>query len=217
MTDHGYFALARGVHDHAIVGARRPYSRFEAWTWLISEASWRPRKYFAGSIAVELERGQLAHSTRYLAMKWGWPGSTVRRFLDRLKTEGMIGAETGARITVLTICNYDRYQPGGPETGAQIGASSGAETTHGRRRKETGKHERKESTLVESPKGCDAPARDPKTFTNADWRERLAFHEREGQWSSYWGPAPGAPGCLVPAALLVRPIKSGISANGRGQ
>ena len=43
----------------------------------------------------------------------------------------------------------------------------------------------------------------PRTTVQAsarEWAERLAVHEREGVWSSQWGPKPGAAGCLAPAA-----------------
>ena len=35
---------------------------------------------------VTLERGQLAHSTRFMAKAWCWPQTTVRRFPRRLRT-----------------------------------------------------------------------------------------------------------------------------------
>jgi hypothetical protein len=41
---------------------------------------------------------------------WGWPKSTVDRFIDVLKKRDMIETDTGTGILVITICNYDRYQ-----------------------------------------------------------------------------------------------------------
>jgi hypothetical protein len=46
------------------------------------------------------------------------------------------------------------------------------------------------------------PARDPQSFTESDWRDRLANNWAKGQWSGLWGPRPGEPGCHVPAHLL---------------
>ena len=160
MTERGFIALVRGVLDHPVVGARKPYSRLEAWEWLLLEAAWKPRTYLAGSTPVELQRGQIAHSTRYMAKAWGWPETSVRRFLKRLKTGAgtgaMIGATSGAGITVITICNYDRYQmpqnDSGAEDGATNGASAGAEVAQKRRRKEQGNKgtkEREEETSSE--------------------------------------------------------------------
>ncbi|WP_027575389.1 hypothetical protein [Bradyrhizobium sp. WSM1743] len=48
--------------------------------------------------------------------------------------------------------------------------------------------------------------RDPSSFTDADWQRRLA-HFREGNdWLDAWGPAPGSPGCLVPARLALSSV-----------
>ena len=305
-TERGFIALARGILDHPIVGARKPLTRHDAWEWLLFETAWKSRKY-AGtcSIVVDLERGQLAHSTRYMSKAWGWPETTVRRFLSRLKTGAMIGAATGAGITVITICNYDAYQQRAGESGAGIGAATGAKMAQQRRRKEQGNkvidislsetfsewyatyprkkarqdawkaycklissgaishadlmartrlfadHWKASTAAAKDPKReigyCPYPAswlnsgeyadeieaapstpdrgamkieaatRDASTFTEADWRDRLALIERGERWPSQWGPKPGEPGCLVPAALLVRPISPEPMAAGGAQ
>lgn len=152
------FSLVRGIHDHPIIGACKPFTRFEAWTWLLSEAAWKARRYMAGSIPVDLKRGQIAHSTRYMAKAWGWPETTVRRFLSRLKTGAMIGAETGAGITIISVCNYSAYQFGGAENYALNGAPNGAKVAQQRRRKETSKQVSKESISRSNPKGWPTDA-----------------------------------------------------------
>lgn len=57
-------------------------------------------------------------------------------------TGAMIGAESGAGITVVSICNYERYQSrqieSGAPNGAANGAPNGAKVAHERRRKEQG-------------------------------------------------------------------------------
>ena len=168
MTERGYIALARGTLDHPIVGCGpgRRYSPAEAWQWLLFEAAWKPRRYSAGGIVIELKRGQLAHSTRYMAQAWRWSETHVRRFLERLETGAgtgaMIGADTGAGITVITICNYERYQSpqveNGADSGAPDGAGRGAKVAHDRRRKEEGNNEKKMPTA-----NAALPSGDPKT------------------------------------------------------
>jgi hypothetical protein len=40
----------------------------------------------------------------------------------------------------------------------------------------------------------ERPTRDPKTFTDAEWRLRLTDFSSGQQWPDmYWGPAPGGP------------------------
>lgn len=67
------------------------------------------RKRINGQI-VELERGQLSHSIRFLSIRWDWSISRVNRFLKRLKTETMIETENETGQNVITICNYETYQ-----------------------------------------------------------------------------------------------------------
>jgi hypothetical protein len=63
--------------------------------------------------------------------------------------------------------------------------------------------------MAGSPK-IEAPVRNPGTFSETDWLERLAQYQKSRTWPAcYWGPAPGEPGCLVPAALIVKPIGAG--------
>jgi hypothetical protein len=55
---------------------------------------------------------------------------------------------------------------------------------------------------IEQAPAIAAPSKSPSDFTEADWRKRLEFSAKEGKWpETEWGPAPGKPGCLVPAAL----------------
>jgi hypothetical protein len=59
---------------------------------------------------VDLARGQLAHSTRFMAKAWKWSEASVRRFLAKLVREKMMTVADDADLTQLTICNYDSYR-----------------------------------------------------------------------------------------------------------
>lgn len=164
MTETGYIAVARSMLSHPVIGceAGRTFSRTEAWLWLLMEASYRPRRYAVGSAVLDLDRGQLAHSTRYMAKAWGWSESKVRRFLERLKTGAgtgaMIDAATDAGLTVITVVNYDSYQAtragGDAATDAPTDAATDAEATQHRRRKEEGN----KGTKDKNPRGWPADA-----------------------------------------------------------
>jgi hypothetical protein len=110
MSERGFIAVDRGIFDHPLFEERREFSRREAWLWLISEAEWKDREKYIGKAKVNLRRGQMAHSLRFIAEAWGWHKSKVERFLDRLKTETMIETDVETGNTVVTICNYDAYQ-----------------------------------------------------------------------------------------------------------
>lgn len=110
MSERGVFAVDRGIWEHPMFRSREPFSRREAWIWMISAATWKAKTVFVDSKRVQLARGQLAHSIRFMAEQWSWPKSNVSRFLKALQTDTMIGTESGSGLTVITICKYDEYQ-----------------------------------------------------------------------------------------------------------
>jgi hypothetical protein len=104
-----YFAVDRAVFDHPIF-SKEPFSRRDAWVWLISEAKFKESDVFINGRIITLKRGQLSHSLRFISSKWGWDKGKTERFFRVLKTETMIETATETGQIIITICNYDRYQ-----------------------------------------------------------------------------------------------------------
>ena len=105
----GLILIDRGVFHHVLF-KREPFTEIQAWIWLISEASYKKRDVKTKKGVVHLERGQLTHSSRFLAEKWQWKEPRIRRFLKRLKNDAVIDAVNDAVQNIITICNYDTYQ-----------------------------------------------------------------------------------------------------------
>lgn len=123
----GTFSVSRKIWEHEVF-IPSPFSEREAFLWLVSEASWKPRTKRVGSVIVALDRGQLSHSTRFLSDAWQWSHSKVRRFLDRLEKYDMICRQADTGVSVISLINYDAYQMGGQSNGtaaAQQRHSSG--------------------------------------------------------------------------------------------
>jgi len=110
MSERGVFAVDRGIWDHDVLVSSDPFSRREAWLWLLSEAAWKPHRRRLAGKPIEVGRGQVAASLRFIASKWRWSEPRVRRFLAALISDEMIDAKTDAGVTVITICKYDQYQ-----------------------------------------------------------------------------------------------------------
>jgi hypothetical protein len=141
----GYIAISRSIFDHALLAKNRgPFSRLEAWQWLIREAAWKAEARRVNGRPVHLERGQLAGTIRQWAKAWRWSKSKAARFLDSLQTEDMIkrcsarvgtmsGTMSGTKgpsvVTIVAICNYERFQhttsKKKPETGQLAGQLAG--------------------------------------------------------------------------------------------
>jgi hypothetical protein len=124
-NDRGFIALHRKIFENPVVGSDAVY--FRAWIWLLCEAKYKPTRHrpIAGkSFAVELQRGQLSHSRRFIANALGLSEQRVRTFLNRLKIEGMILFQINQGQMVITICNYDDYQFDADENNQQINQQS---------------------------------------------------------------------------------------------
>lgn len=149
----GFYRMARGWQDGALFG-NEPFSKRDAWIWMIEEAAYMPREIGVGGKVVTLQRGQFCHSLRYMAKAWKWDEAKVRRFLSRAKTLMQIDAATDAGQTVVTICNYDKYQAPVPANDAADDASA----TQQRRGDDAKNKEGKEVTKEREEVTADAAA-----------------------------------------------------------
>jgi hypothetical protein len=106
----GWIKLHRGIKTHWIYTDKRKFSRFEAWTDILLTVNYAPAKTMIKGKLIEIKRGQSILSLDSWANNWNWDKSSVRRFLELLKKDGMIQLENETVTTRLTVCNYDSYQ-----------------------------------------------------------------------------------------------------------
>lgn len=166
MSERGVFGVDRGVFEHdKLRDDKAPFSKVEAWLWLIAAAAWRDHRRRVSGRNFDLKRGQLVASTRYMAERWRWTEARVRRFLDLLKTDAggdaMIDARSDAGVTVITIRKYNQYQrvslPGDAPSDAGATPPSDAAATQQRRNKED--REYIEGSVGEGAPPQEQPAR----------------------------------------------------------
>lgn len=131
----GLFSVDRGVFQNPLF-KDEPYTEREAWIWLLSEAAYKKRDVRTKKGVAHLERGQLTHSSRFMAEKWKWKEPRVRRFLKRLKIDAAIDVVSDSAQNIITICNYDIYQDYDNYTDAISGAAIDAVPTQYRRKQE---------------------------------------------------------------------------------
>lgn len=138
--------------DHPVVGVRKgePFSRAEAWIWLIANAAVDVKQTKHKKEIILLERGQLLGGRDYLAKTWRWSEKKVRCFLNALAASGAIslgqergqgqGPPSGATVrgqgkgqlaNLVTICNYDVYQHKKIAKGQGRGQQKGQQTGQG--------------------------------------------------------------------------------------
>lgn len=132
----GFAVLFRDVADHHLF--RGDSQRLGAWAWLILKACWKATPFDISGKTVMLERGQICVSRSQMADAWGMKPSAVERFLTRLQTEQMIERATGQGRTIITICNYDKYQDISDGPGQVTGQATGQPSDSHRTAKEQG-------------------------------------------------------------------------------
>lgn len=277
----GFICLVRGFLDHPRYKPRLAFSTAEAFIWLIESAAWKPCEVavIAGHVRTKqpLLRGQLTFSVRFLSEKWRWSPGKVMRFLTALQADGTIDTQTDGQQTIITICNYSKYQLAPKTTDTQADTQADTQTGTPTDTKKNASNNKTKNPLGWPedafdrwwniyPKSADkkdarrsfdklqalgeipfsdlmdatqryaatcnpqffkngatwinkgsyldglphpkaattAETRAPETFTESDWRERLALHLKGNSWpESHWGPPPGNPGCLIPQSILI--------------
>jgi len=103
----GFIQLHREVQDNWVWDCER--SNGQAWVDLLLWAAWKDTTKVINNRLFKLDRGQLVASVSYLKKHWRWSDGRVRNFLKRLKNHDMIEIDSSKFISVITICNYDRY------------------------------------------------------------------------------------------------------------
>lgn len=192
----GWIKLHRGWRDNPIF--RGTFSRADAWLWLIENAAWKPSKAWIKGESVDLKRGDLSFSVRFLAERWGWSKSAVERFLIALRHEGMIetrsktgttaGHKAGQGQLIITICNYGIFQ--GDDLPDWDNRCTETGTTAGQQRD---KEEEEEEDKKNIPVGTALPSIDKLVFdhgllilTQAGCKEQQA-RGIVGRWKRDFG------------------------------
>jgi len=133
-NEKGFIALYRRIRENWIW--KNP-EYLKAWLDLIMEACFENKKrYYKGSY-IDLKRGELMCSIRYLANRWEWSIKRVFIFLKNMETDGMIKRKQykKRKISIITICNYDIYNPLQEQIRNDKRNGNGTETETERKRK----------------------------------------------------------------------------------
>jgi len=110
-----FIRINRKLFDHFLWKENRIYSRAEAWIDLIQLMSYTKdatqREKMINGVLVKWERGQYPISHSFLAQRWNWSTHKVRTFINLLKSEKQVSTISTNVTTILTLCNYDIYNP----------------------------------------------------------------------------------------------------------
>lgn len=127
----GYIRLSRSFFDNDIWKTARAFSSCEAWLDLIQSARFEatPTSSCIVGCRVTWGRGQYPASVRFLSKRWGRSERWVRSVLNRFRNEGMIDTDSSQGVTIITLKNYDKYNPTEEATVASDTANDTANDT----------------------------------------------------------------------------------------
>ena len=109
----GHIKLSRKMFDGLddFWSEDRVFSRAEAWIDLMQLASFKRHKRLVGNQFVELERGEVLASVRFLADRWRWGRDRVWVFLNLIEdTDRIRTVRRTSSGTVYRLVKYEDYQ-----------------------------------------------------------------------------------------------------------
>ena len=129
----GFFLMHRGWMDSPDFQPE-PFTEREAFIWSIEQAAHTPHPQWFNGVQIEVGRGEFATSSRKLAQAFRWGEKRARLFMARMERRGkwaLRAAQEGAHVaTILSVCNYERFQTLAKPEGAPEDAGEGAPAPH---------------------------------------------------------------------------------------
>jgi hypothetical protein len=174
----GFYLMHRGWQDHPVFRGEA-FSKRDAFVWLIEEAAYSQRRVPMPSGEVVLARGQVGHSYRFMAKAWRWEESKVRRFIASLQKAEIIDAATAAGQTVITVCNYDKYQARPADTTAPDAAAAPQHRRGGTANDKEGNQGKEQVDVARAPEAVAVPAAAP--LAPDDRKDAMVWVNRFGQ------------------------------------
>jgi len=104
-----FLKLDRKIFEHPFWNENREYSKFEAWLDLVKSAQIEKSSVMYNGQVIELQRGELWASIRYLSQRWSWGNQKVRTYLKLLAELRQITHRITQGQTIITLLNFSIY------------------------------------------------------------------------------------------------------------
>ena len=166
MSQPGWIKIHRALLDHW--SSSEPEA-LAVWIRMLCEANFEEKTTLIHGQLVTVKRGQLIFGLEKFSARSGVSIKKLRRIVDMLVSDGMLGRQVMQRFSIITITCYDKYQ----DTGKQEASTGQAEGNRGATPKE-GNNSRSE----EGKKKTVSPSLDyscwpsmPNDELFAEWKE----------------------------------------------
>ena len=107
MSDNGYVYSYRRSWSNPIF---KNLKEAAVWNFLYQNAFWEDGERYYNNTKFNLKRGQIVLSISFLCKGFDMTDKEIRLLLDKLKRASMVAIKGANKGTIVTICNYDKYQ-----------------------------------------------------------------------------------------------------------
>lgn len=216
MAGGGFVKLHRGSMDHAVFQDEWLWKLF---TWCVMRANFRDFHSARGVIP----RGSFSTGRIQAAAELNASPSRVYRGLARLENLGSITLKANSLFTVVTVCNYETYQPSDDNTRTADEQQMNSQRTadeqpaNTSRRREEGKKGRSKKAPPLSLDECLKTCEQVHVEISPVWHQWLTYkHERGDKYTetglksavSHVGNKIAAHGVQVVAAAILKAMAS---------
>ncbi|MCR8724551.1 hypothetical protein [Frigidibacter sp. ROC022] len=112
----GWIALPRDIFEESAFTSA-PMSEREAFIWMVARAAWKDTRHMVCGKLMPVPRGSFFCTIRELQSHFGWKShKRVQGFLKKLQAGRLIDHQTDTGKSLVTICNYDKFQGSGHKT-----------------------------------------------------------------------------------------------------
>lgn len=163
-----FIKIDRKFFDGKFWKQKRTFSQAEAWIDLVQSARFEAEtetRLLANGKFINIKRGELHASLRYLADRWGWGVEKTKRFIDYCIDDGSIERKVEQGESILTLTKYEYYnklpnsEPNTDQYADRTPTDTPTEQTKEYKELEERKEERKD-TNVSSLSGEERPTQD---------------------------------------------------------
>lgn len=162
--------------DEDEIFPEEPFTQREAYQWLIMNAAWKDTSHTIGNKEYPVLRGAQYRTIRKLCKEWQWGNTKVRNFLEKLERKHKITTESNTGKTLITLCNYSKFQDRNTESNTQTTHpqhTDNTETTQEQHTKGTNNTNNTNNNLTplspSKPKGEQSKPSSRGTRLSAEW------------------------------------------------
>lgn len=113
----GYVPVYRSMQDNWVWKIDEPFDARSAWIDLLLTVNHKEEKIPIGRKLVIIKPGQTWTSYKKLANRWGWTYKRVLRYINMLKSDGMVYTDGTPNGTLLTVRNWAFFNTQGDTHG----------------------------------------------------------------------------------------------------